>query len=161
MHFIVIFAINAKLESASNCSPALHLQDALVLYATVQLNLTRGAADGSSLLEQLVEVLSKELDQLSTSSTNLPWLVFFPQFSFNAFFPLEVLWTGFANVLHVHVVCRNDATRDEKCGILTISQQRFLELAALVFWRVFTIHVLHWQDSYLMICALLFSIFFV
>nr|XP_027123123.1 serine/threonine-protein kinase ATM isoform X2 [Coffea arabica] len=78
------------------------LKDALVLYARLQLNLTRVTGDGNALLEQLEEVLSKELDQMTTSSSNLPW---------------------------------NDITRDEKCGILTCSQQRFLELAAVVFWR--------------------------
>lgn len=49
------------------------LKDALVLYARLQLNLTRGAADGGDLLEQLLEVLSKELDHMSTSSTALIW----------------------------------------------------------------------------------------
>ncbi|KAL3529546.1 hypothetical protein ACH5RR_008868 [Cinchona calisaya] len=49
------------------------LKDALVLYARLQLNLTRGAGDGILLLEQLVEVLCKELDQMTTSSNNLPW----------------------------------------------------------------------------------------
>ncbi|KAI5683411.1 hypothetical protein M9H77_04639 [Catharanthus roseus] len=49
------------------------LKDALVLYARLQLNLTRDADDGGALLEQLLEVLSKELDQMSTTSTTSTW----------------------------------------------------------------------------------------
>lgn len=52
--------------------PYLHFQwqDSLILYARLQLNLTRGAADESLLLEQLMDVLGKELDQTHTSSTS-------------------------------------------------------------------------------------------
>nr|XP_016510909.1 PREDICTED: serine/threonine-protein kinase ATM-like isoform X2 [Nicotiana tabacum] len=49
------------------------LKDSLVLYARLQLNLTRDFADGSSLLEQLQDVLGKELDQMSSWTFNLPW----------------------------------------------------------------------------------------
>ncbi|KAI8543061.1 hypothetical protein RHMOL_Rhmol08G0189100 [Rhododendron molle] len=49
------------------------LKDALVLYARLQLNLTRGAADGSELVEHLLDVVGKELDQNSICSTNLAW----------------------------------------------------------------------------------------
>lgn len=49
------------------------LQDALVLYARLQLNLTRGAADGNAILEQLLDVIGKELDQFNTSSANSTW----------------------------------------------------------------------------------------
>ncbi|XP_055826815.1 serine/threonine-protein kinase ATM isoform X2 [Solanum dulcamara] len=49
------------------------LKDSLVLYARLQLNLTRDLADGSSLLEQLQDVLGKELDQMSSCTINLPW----------------------------------------------------------------------------------------
>lgn len=45
------------------------VKDSLILYARLQLNLTRGAADGSDLLEQLLDVIGKELDQIHTSST--------------------------------------------------------------------------------------------
>ncbi|KAL2492688.1 ataxia-telangiectasia mutated [Abeliophyllum distichum] len=81
------------------------LKDSLVLYAKLQLSLTRGVDDGTALLEQLLDVLGKELDQMSTSSTNLP---------------------------------RSDATRDDKCGILTSSQYSVLELSAFVFCRACT-----------------------
>ena len=47
--------------------------DALVLYAKLQLKLVRGATDGSVLLEQLMDIVGKELDQISTSTTSLPW----------------------------------------------------------------------------------------
>ncbi|GJU96059.1 serine/threonine-protein kinase ATM isoform X1 [Tanacetum coccineum] len=49
------------------------LKDALVLYARLQLKLVRGATDGSVLLEQLMDIVVKELDQISTSTTSLPW----------------------------------------------------------------------------------------
>ncbi|PHU23761.1 hypothetical protein BC332_08868 [Capsicum chinense] len=49
------------------------LKDSLVLYARLQLNLTRDLADGSSLLEQLQDVLGKELDHMSSCTINLPW----------------------------------------------------------------------------------------
>ncbi|XP_073048593.1 serine/threonine-protein kinase ATM isoform X18 [Primulina eburnea] len=73
------------------------LKDSLICYAKLQVSLTRGVDDGSILLE-LVDVMSKELDQMSTSSTNSPW--------------------------------------GEKCGIMTSSQFKVAELAALVFCRV-------------------------
>ncbi|KVH98208.1 Armadillo-type fold [Cynara cardunculus var. scolymus] len=49
------------------------LKDALVLYGRLQLKLVRGATDGSILLEQLLDIIGKELDQISTSATSLPW----------------------------------------------------------------------------------------
>ncbi|XP_076932541.1 serine/threonine-protein kinase ATM-like isoform X2 [Bidens hawaiensis] len=49
------------------------LKDALVLYARLQLKLARGATDGSVLLEQLLDIIGKELDQINTSTTSLPW----------------------------------------------------------------------------------------
>ncbi|XP_023765032.1 serine/threonine-protein kinase ATM isoform X1 [Lactuca sativa] len=49
------------------------LKDALVLYARLQLKLARGTTDGSVLLEQLLDIIGKELDQISTSTTSLPW----------------------------------------------------------------------------------------
>lgn len=49
------------------------LKDALILYARLQVNLTRGAADGSDLVEQLLDVVGKELDQNSICNTNLAW----------------------------------------------------------------------------------------
>ncbi|GFP92353.1 serine/threonine-protein kinase atm [Phtheirospermum japonicum] len=48
------------------------LKDALVCYVKLQLSLTRGVADGTALLEQLLDVVSKELDQMSIPSTNIP-----------------------------------------------------------------------------------------
>ncbi|VFQ85890.1 unnamed protein product [Cuscuta campestris] len=50
-----------------------NLKDSIVLYARLQLNLTRGATDGGALLEQLMDVMCKELDQMSISGTNIPW----------------------------------------------------------------------------------------
>ncbi|XAR50182.1 Non-specific serine/threonine protein kinase [Bertholletia excelsa] len=49
------------------------LKDSLIFYARLQLNLTRGAADGSALVEQLLDVVGKDLDQSSICSTNLTW----------------------------------------------------------------------------------------
>ncbi|GAV63786.1 PI3_PI4_kinase domain-containing protein/FAT domain-containing protein/FATC domain-containing protein, partial [Cephalotus follicularis] len=49
------------------------LKDALIFYARLQLNLTRSTADGSSLVEQLLDVVCKELDQSNLSSAALPW----------------------------------------------------------------------------------------
>ncbi|KAJ8771786.1 hypothetical protein K2173_026963 [Erythroxylum novogranatense] len=48
-------------------------KDLLIIYARLQLNLTRGAADGSSLVEQLLDVLCKELDQSSLTGVGVPW----------------------------------------------------------------------------------------
>ncbi|GMH31457.1 hypothetical protein Nepgr_033300 [Nepenthes gracilis] len=44
------------------------LKDAFILYARLQLNLTRGIEDGGPLVEQLLEVVGRELDQTNTSS---------------------------------------------------------------------------------------------
>ncbi|KAI9173943.1 hypothetical protein LWI28_009144 [Acer negundo] len=47
------------------------LKDALILYARLQLNLTRGAVDQNFLVEQLLDVVFKELDQSSLPSTSV------------------------------------------------------------------------------------------
>ncbi|XP_008453086.1 serine/threonine-protein kinase ATM isoform X2 [Cucumis melo] len=49
------------------------LKDALVLYGRLQISLTRGADDESVLIEQLLDVLYKELDQSSIFSVGVPW----------------------------------------------------------------------------------------
>lgn len=41
----------------------------------LQLNLTRGATDGGALLEQVLDVIGKELDQMNSLCNNFPWLV--------------------------------------------------------------------------------------
>ncbi|KAM1451845.1 hypothetical protein ACFX2I_038908 [Malus domestica] len=48
------------------------LKDALIFYARLQLNMTRGAADGSFLVHQLLDIVYKELDQSYVSNTNVP-----------------------------------------------------------------------------------------
>ncbi|KAH9776171.1 serine/threonine-protein kinase ATM [Citrus sinensis] len=82
------------------------LKDALYFYARLQLNLTRGADDASSLVEQLQDVIFKELDQ-----TNLP----------------------------VSSVSRSDGIKDDKIVTLSSSQCGLVELAALVFYRCFSL----------------------
>lgn len=52
------------------------LQDALMFYARLQLNLLTGAADGCLLVDQLLDVVSKDLDLGSMSSSIMPWWVF-------------------------------------------------------------------------------------
>jgi len=53
------------------------LQDSLVFYARIQLSLMRGAADRRLLVEQLLDVIYKDLDQGSSiSSTSMLWYVF-------------------------------------------------------------------------------------
>ncbi|KAI8551295.1 hypothetical protein RHMOL_Rhmol06G0174600 [Rhododendron molle] len=47
--------------------------DALILYARLQLNLTRGAVDGSELVEHLLDLVGMELDQKCICSANLAW----------------------------------------------------------------------------------------
>ncbi|CAJ1975133.1 unnamed protein product [Sphenostylis stenocarpa] len=47
------------------------LKDSLVFYARIQLSLTRGSADRCLLVEQLLDVICKDLDQGSTSSTSM------------------------------------------------------------------------------------------
>ncbi|KAF7150090.1 hypothetical protein RHSIM_Rhsim02G0151200 [Rhododendron simsii] len=67
---------DAVKQFAFHCWTATHdngLKDALILYARLQLNLTRGATDGSELVEHLLDVIGKELDQNSICSTNLAW----------------------------------------------------------------------------------------
>ncbi|KAI9381278.1 hypothetical protein POPTR_015G076650v4 [Populus trichocarpa] len=48
------------------------LKDALIFYARLQLNLSRGATDGNSLVEQLLDLVCKELDQSSSSCGSAP-----------------------------------------------------------------------------------------
>ncbi|KAK7350621.1 hypothetical protein VNO77_09440 [Canavalia gladiata] len=47
------------------------LKDSLVFYARIQLNLMKGAADRCLLVEQLLDVICKDLDQGSMSSTSM------------------------------------------------------------------------------------------
>uniref|UniRef100_A0A2P2JCU5 Serine/threonine-protein kinase ATM n=1 Tax=Rhizophora mucronata TaxID=61149 RepID=A0A2P2JCU5_RHIMU len=49
-------------------------KDALIFYARLQLNLTRGAAEGSFLVEQLLDVLCKELDQSTPVGVVALWM---------------------------------------------------------------------------------------
>ncbi|PON35174.1 Phosphatidylinositol 3-kinase, Vps34 type, partial [Parasponia andersonii] len=49
------------------------VKDALILYSRLQLNLTRDAADGSLLVEQLLDIVCKELDQSFSSGGSVPW----------------------------------------------------------------------------------------
>ncbi|CAL2261454.1 unnamed protein product [Prunus armeniaca] len=62
------------------------LKDVLILYARLQLNITRGATDGSILVHQLLDIVYKELDQSYISNANVPRWVF--SFSFPLFFSL-------------------------------------------------------------------------
>lgn len=50
-----------------------YFQDALILYATLQLKLIRTAADGGHLIEQLLDIVCKELDQSSIASSTVLW----------------------------------------------------------------------------------------
>ena len=68
-------------------------QDALVLYAKLQLKLVRGATDASVLLEQLMDIVGKELDQISTSTTSLPWYVLLFGTSIAFIFIQVVFWS--------------------------------------------------------------------
>lgn len=71
------------------------LQDSLVLYARLQLNFARDAADSSLLVEQLLDIVCKELDQSFLSSCSVPWLVFCFCFSLSFFFFLSLyFWFG-------------------------------------------------------------------
>ncbi|KAM7277000.1 hypothetical protein ACFE04_018866 [Oxalis oulophora] len=49
------------------------LKDVFIFYSRLQLNLTRTSTDGSPLLEQILDVICKELDQNSLVSAALPW----------------------------------------------------------------------------------------
>ncbi|GLT47213.1 hypothetical protein SLA2020_209240 [Shorea laevis] len=66
---------NAVQQFVFHCWLTTHdkgLKDALFLYARLQLNLIRGAVDGSSLVEQLFDVICKELDQSNLSISGAP-----------------------------------------------------------------------------------------
>ncbi|KAF7136371.1 hypothetical protein RHSIM_Rhsim08G0157900 [Rhododendron simsii] len=78
--FAYLFVSRDEGKLSSVCVPLLDtthdhgLKDTLILYAWLQLNLTRGAADGSELVEHLWDVFGKELDQnCICSTTNLAW----------------------------------------------------------------------------------------
>ncbi|KAK9117160.1 hypothetical protein Sjap_016107 [Stephania japonica] len=49
------------------------LKDALVSYSILQLKLTRSNTDGGHLIKQLLDVVCKELDQTTTTSTSVLW----------------------------------------------------------------------------------------
>lgn len=56
------------------------LQDAIILYSRLQLNMIRGASDESSLVGQLFDIVCKDLDQSYTSIASGPWWVFLVPF---------------------------------------------------------------------------------
>lgn len=58
------------------------MQDALILYARLQLNLTRDVSEASSLVEQLLDLVCKELDQSSLPGAGVPRSVFLSIFFF-------------------------------------------------------------------------------
>ncbi|KAI4336143.1 hypothetical protein L6164_014710 [Bauhinia variegata] len=67
---------NAMQQFVFRCWLTTHdrvLKDALMLYARLQLNLTRGAGDRCLLVEQLLDVICKDLDQGSTSNISISW----------------------------------------------------------------------------------------
>ncbi|KAJ4840216.1 hypothetical protein Tsubulata_002970 [Turnera subulata] len=67
---------NAVWQYVFRCWHTTHdrsLKDALIFYARLQLNLTRSASDQSSLVEQLLDVICKELDQGSLSGISASW----------------------------------------------------------------------------------------
>ncbi|CAN1347706.1 Serine/threonine-protein kinase ATM [Linum perenne] len=78
------------------------LKDTLILYARVQLSLSRGDLEGSSLVEELLDVICKELDQGSLPIVGVSW---------------------------------PEATKDDRCGVLSGSQYCLVELSALVLYR--------------------------
>lgn len=49
----------------------------------MQISLTRGMVDGAALLEQLLDIVSKELDQMSFSGASITRLELFHVSSFN------------------------------------------------------------------------------
>ncbi|XP_048228650.1 serine/threonine-protein kinase ATM isoform X3 [Ricinus communis] len=51
-----------------------NLKDALIFYGRLQLNLTRGASESGSMVEQFLDVVCKELDQSSLTSITVPWM---------------------------------------------------------------------------------------
>ncbi|XP_022135092.1 serine/threonine-protein kinase ATM isoform X3 [Momordica charantia] len=67
---------NSVQQFVFRCWMATHdraLKDALVLYGRLQTSLMRGADDERFFIEQLLDVLYKELDQSSISSVGVPW----------------------------------------------------------------------------------------
>lgn len=52
------------------------LQDSLIFYARIQLSLRRGAADRCLLVEQLLDVICKDLDQGSLFGSSMLRYVF-------------------------------------------------------------------------------------
>ncbi|XP_068483746.1 serine/threonine-protein kinase ATM isoform X2 [Phaseolus vulgaris] len=65
---------NALQQFVFHCWLTTHdrvLKDSLVFYARIQLSLMRGAADRCLLVEQLLDVICKDLDQGSMSSTSM------------------------------------------------------------------------------------------
>ncbi|XP_050879903.1 serine/threonine-protein kinase ATM isoform X2 [Lathyrus oleraceus] len=66
---------NAMQQFLFHCWLTTHdrvLKDSLMFYARTQLNLMRGAADRYLLVEQLLDVIYKDLDQGSVSSISIP-----------------------------------------------------------------------------------------
>ncbi|XP_021895131.1 serine/threonine-protein kinase ATM-like, partial [Carica papaya] len=67
---------NAMQQFVLQCWLTTHdrgLKDALIFYSRLQLNLTRGVADGSGVVEQLLDIVCRELDQSSSSSSGTSW----------------------------------------------------------------------------------------
>lgn len=69
------------------------------MYARLQLNMTRGATDGSFLVQQLIDMVYKQLDQSAVSNTIVPRCAFStsaPIFTslFSIFFVIDLLFSS-------------------------------------------------------------------
>lgn len=121
-------------------------QEILASYGRLQLNLTRGSSESSSLVEQLLDVVTRELDLGSSSSSASRYIFYMSSLQrddfFNFYTSREVM-----NFL-IKKIFRGDSTKDDKFGTLSSYQNSLVELAAHVLYRVYVyIHFILYTRS--------------
>lgn len=128
------------------------LQDALILYAKLQLNLTRGGADGSSLVEQVLDVVCKDLDQSNISSTGVPWWVFYSLSDLLLFCQVIIAGVFWYALIDVYNLCSG------------VMQLRMISLGlwvvhSVVWWNLQLLYFFGWLFHTLCTLYLLFYFF--
>lgn len=73
---MILFLLRLRSKSFFFLFSCSTFQEILAFYGRLQLNLTRGSSESSSLLEQLLNVVTRELD-LGSSSSSASWYIFY------------------------------------------------------------------------------------
>lgn len=98
------------------------LQSSFINYARIQLNLIRSLSEGAPIIEQFLDVITKEFDH-GINVAGVLWLVVL-------LCSVNLLLLSYTNIAF-----RYDVSKDDKSGSLGSFRQGLMELAATVFYQ--------------------------